>query len=1014
MKPIYLKMQAFGPYAGTQVVDFRLLGDRNFFLIYGPTGAGKTTILDAICYSLYNTTSGNSRSGAHMRSEYASPEEPTSVSFSFIIGTKRYRVERSPEQQVAKKRGTGLRKAPATAALYEIDDDGADVRVIATKNVTAYVEELLGFQAEQFRQVVLLPQGDFRRLLLANSSERQQIMQILFHTQRYAKLQDLAKEKHDAVQEQYSSLNERISLCLQGIGADSEERLLQLEQTLQQQQAQAAASAQAAAADRDACQQAVQAAQVLYSHWQALKASCQQAAQLEQKRETYEQKRVYIQKLRQAQVLAEPCRRLDEVQEHGTVVGKNASQAEAQAEQLRQRLTAAAAEERALQEQLPRRQAEREQVVVLQGWAEKAQHYTAVCQAAAQAKAAAEKAASALNQAAQQRDELQKQLDASRRVLENQPALAAALEQAKARLAAVQERLRQEQHLENIQQAVHQAESECRKARTVWQAAEEKARQDRVRYDAVQFMFLQNQSALLASDLEDGQPCPVCGSVAHPKLAVPAEKMPRKEDVEQCQQQAQSSDRARQEAEIAVKQAETRIGAKKQEYEGLRQQYPEDGSVQQWQERSDQAEKKAAVLGKQLAQAEELRRRAAGWEEAKAALTAREESLRRQSDQARLQAAQKQAEQTQIEADLPENYRKPGRAAAEMAKLQQSLKEYDGKTESLRRQLGDMEKEEARWSEQAKLLQAQVAALRDEYTALCESVKVQIGQSALTSVKECRQLQPFISTLDAEQAAVDAYDRDVQQVQGRIAQEEQAVGSQAEPQMDMYTKTLAEKNEQCRKLSEAAAHAALQVQQAQTARKQIAGWHARQEELTEQYKTVGALYELIAGKQTGINFERYVLGALLDEVLHAANIRLDEMSRRRYALQRSQSWDDKRVRQIGLDIEVFDNYTGYARPANTLSGGETFLASLALALGLADVVQAYSGGIHLDTMFIDEGFGTLDGETLDFALKALLELKQSGRLLGIISHVPELRDRIDTRLAIRKTDRGSTASFELL
>ena len=153
--------------------------------------------------------------------------------------------------------------------------------------------------------------------------------------------------------------------------------------------------------------------------------------------------------------------------------------------------------------------------------------------------------------------------------------------------------------------------------------------------------------------------------------------------------------------------------------------------------------------------------------------------------------------------------------------------------------------------------------------------------------------------------------------------------------------------------------------------------------LVEDYKTVGAVYDLIAGKQTGINFERYVLGALLDDVLAAANERLQSMSRQRYTLQRSQSWDDKRVKQIGLDIEVYDNYTGYARPANTLSGGETFLSSLSLALGLADVVQAYSGGIHLDAIFIDEGFGTLDSETLDYALKTLASLRSGGRLVGI-------------------------------
>ena len=193
MIPIYLEMKAFGPYAGTEIVDFRRLKDHKLFLIYGPTGSGKTTILDAICYALYGSTSGDIRTGSYMRSNMPRRDEPTSVSFRFAIGRKYYRIDRSPEQQIAKKRGDGLKKASAQAALYETDADGADEKLLAAKNVNAAVEGLLGFKADQFRQVVLLPQGDFRKLLLANSGERQQIMQTLFHTQQYAKLQPWLK-----------------------------------------------------------------------------------------------------------------------------------------------------------------------------------------------------------------------------------------------------------------------------------------------------------------------------------------------------------------------------------------------------------------------------------------------------------------------------------------------------------------------------------------------------------------------------------------------------------------------------------------------------------------------------------------------------------------------------------------------------------------------------------------------------------------------------------------------------
>lgn len=232
--------------------------------------------------------------------------------------------------------------------------------------------------------------------------------------------------------------------------------------------------------------------------------------------------------------------------------------------------------------------------------------------------------------------------------------------------------------------------------------------------------------------------------------------------------------------------------------------------------------------------------------------------------------------------------------------------------------------------------------------------------------------------------------------------------------MQVAYEKLKEENERCQHLSQAVAALQTELRQLETYERQIAKWQQEQATLAKRYETIRSVYDLLKGDATGVNFERYVLGALLDEVLQAANLRLEKMSRSRYELQRSHSREDKRVLRAGLDIEAFDTYTGYARPANTLSGGETFLASLSLALGLTDVVQAYSGGIHLDTIFIDEGFGTLDPETLDFALKTLMELKQGGRLVGIISHVGELRERIDTRLAIQKTKRGSTASFELL
>ena len=975
MKPLYLEMNAFGPYAGRQVIDFRRLEDHKLFLIYGPTGAGKTTVLDAMCYALYGETSGNRRSGAHMRSEYASPEEETYVVFAFAIGPARYCVERRPEQQIAKKRGTGLKKSASSAALYAVDERGEKTAVIATKKVGEEVERLLGFKAEQFRQVVLLPQGDFRRLLLASSADRQQIMQTLFHTQRYARLQELAKEKYDDILSQYDLRKERIAQLLQSLGAGDAAALTAMEQAADEEQRLRQGELDAAIADRNVYQKTVQDAQVLYSHWQNLKESRRLREQLRQQETAMAEKQAYIDVLRRAQLLAEPCRQLDEIQAQGVAAGQKAGEAAVQAERAVQRLQAVRKEAEVLQAQGTAHDADARQLVLLQNMAEKAEQYGELCRRARKLADQSRHADEILAALQQEREALQARIDAGRAEVANQPELAAAWEQAKGQAAAWEERLSREASIEALSEEIAQRDTACRAAEDTCRRAAAGAAQAQLDYEGVQALFLQGQAALLAKELKAGEPCPVCGATEHPMPAPLAAHMPRKEDVEARKRQVQQRDEERRQAELMLQRVQAEFQSLKRQRDDLRAQYPFECTSAQWRVRLDAQKQKVSLLGEQAARAERTRAAVTQWELKQKEGIQKEEQARQQAEAARLAAAQSQLAKKQAEADVPAEYRDAAVLRRHMADLSQRVKAYEEQAERSRKAVVDAEKEAARWTEQERLLQEQVTALRKQYKEYAAELKERVRQAGIESLQQCRELQPFVGSIDREQQAVD--------------------------------------EKLCQRLSESCAAAAIRRQELCRGREQIAAWQGEQAELSARYEAVGSIYELISGQHTGVNFERYVLGALLDEVLSAANARLDLMSRRRYELQRSRSWDDKRVRRIGLDIEVFDNYTGYARPANTLSGGETFLASLALALGLADVVQAYSGGIHLDTIFIDEGFGTLDGETLDFALKALMELKQGGRLVGIISHVPELKERIDARLAVHKTDRGSTADFEL-
>ncbi|WP_418772363.1 AAA family ATPase, partial [Megasphaera sp.] len=998
--------------AGTEIVDFRRLKDHKLFLIYGPTGSGKTTILDAICYALYGSTSGDIRTGSYMRSEYATPDEPTSVSFRFAIGRKYYRIDRSPEQQIAKKRGDGLKKASAQAALYETDTDGGDEKLLAAKNVNAAVEELLGFKADQFRQVVLLPQGDFRKLLLANSGERQQIMQTLFHTQQYAKLQALAKERHDELESRHEQVARDREQCLLNLGIDDEEKLPQREQEFRNQEASVSEKWHKAEGERSTRQKEFQAAQALEAHWKLWEQKGKEAAELEGKAELFENKRQRIDVLRKAEVLAEPCRHLDELEREGKAAAKAADKANEAAQQAAADLKSAKEKMEALSKQEGAYKAAGEEQVRLTGLKDKADSYYDHCLLVKKLNGEAAFAEQEWTKARGKKETEKAALEKAREALSTLADKALLAEQVKQQCQALTDHVSREKEAAALSLQKEDSLKQWQHLQSALEKAAQRARDERVAYESVRAAFLQGQAAILAADLADGTPCPVCGATNHPMPAIPPDDLPTRDDVERRQKAAETSEQGRQKLEVDTKAAETAYKALEGQYDHLRQQYPQDVSLKELEAELKAAQKTRADLEKALAQGDDLRRAVSDGEAKLSQWEGAEEEARKALEDAKTKAVKAGETQAHLEAELPEAYRDPTALGRRLAELKQHLKDYEEALQKSRDHLVSCERQGAQRQEEARNLTQQVLTLRSRFKQDYHDLGQRVSEAGFASVRACRDMQPSVKDIPILEGEVRQYETKLQQVRGQLEQEKAAIDGKSRPDVPALEKILTEAEKTSRDLAEERGRLSATFSQWQQEKKKLLALGKDEADLVEAYKTVGAVYDLIAGKQTGINFERYVLGALLDDVLAAANERLQAMSRQRYTLQRSQSWDDKRVKQIGLDIEVYDNYTGYARPANTLSGGETFLSSLSLALGLADVVQAYSGGIHLDAIFIDEGFGTLDSETLDYALKTLASLKSGGRLVGIISHVPELKERIDARLAIHKTDRGSTSSFE--
>lgn len=874
MRPIRLEMAAFGPYAGRTSLDFTRLGDNRLFLICGPTGAGKSTILDAMCYALYGKTSGGERSGAGLRSDYAGPDVLTEVTFDFAVGDKVYRIYRCPEQmRQGKRKSDQLVQQKPESALYELD--GKEPRLLAAKETEKRAAELLGVGVEQFRQIILLPQGEFRRLLLADSKERQDIMRQLFHTELYEKLEDAigqrARDLEKRRKESDLTLRSRLSAC----GADTPEALAAKTAEAEKETAAAARQCEAAEQEEAAFRKDYDAAQALAGAWARLEAAEAAGRALAAQKEAMEKQAAEVERIAAAARLKDAKEALDRTLDDGRTEAARLKTLSARLAQLREAQAAAEKTAADLEAEAPRRKEQAEEAARLVRTAELAAGCRQAADAAARADAAWKKASAA-------------------------------------RQAAEKEKV-----------AADAARTEARRTANAYELA-----------------FLHGQAAYLASGLRDGEPCPVCGAVHHPAPAAAAGDLPDKSAVDAKRQAAELAERTAEDAARAAEQA-----------------------------RQTEAER-AAERASAAAALEMIEKELPPDLRDPEAVDRRREALLRA--------------QARWEKDMQ---------AARMARQQagEALKSAE-KEEELTR--GRVETLRAQYAERRETLLARAQAAGFADIAAFEPYFARLGEEAALR----QSLTDYEARVKAERDKADAARKDT--------------GGRPKPGMAQWEARRAEVSARAKEAVAEAARWKSALALCRDTQQAADAILAEQKETDRQYLLAGRLAKLFRGDENGVNLERFVLGALLDDVLRKANLRLSAMSGGRYQLSRRLDRTDRR-KKSGLDLDVFDSYTGQARPANTLSGGETFLASLSLALGLADVVQEYAGGIRLDAIFIDEGFGTLDAESLDLALRTLTGLQGQNRLVGIISHVAELEERIPAKLRITKTDCGSTAAFEI-
>jgi len=953
-------MTAFGPFSTMESIDFSTLGDNPLFLINGPTGSGKTTILDAICFALYGKTTGDERDGAQMRCDLATAETLCEVTFEFELKGCRYRICRVPEQQRPKARGEGVTEQKPTAKLIEISENGDEILLVAAKvsDATRELEALTGLSVDQFRQVMILPQGKFRQLLLAESAEREKIFSKLFQTHIYKQLESRLKDQAAQVRRDREALHQQQQGILETIEVESAEELAAEIKELQPQVETALAvkrQAEAAFLDNTKC---LQQGEALWKEFDQFEQAEAELKQLNQQQTQIEQQRQQLENALEAEKLrplfVEQHRCAAEVERSKKKQHELHRQLKLDEEALQQ-----------AQQQLP----QTEGIIKEQD----------CCKAE-------------LVQLGEQREKLA-QFETLRRQCTD-------LQQRMAALTQLTQLREKEQHLQQLKKLTTLATDLLRMTRQLeheklaGQKLAKLLEHQTTTARQLELAWHCGQAAILAAELEAEQPCPVCGSLDHPAPAHSTEKLPSQSDLKKAREVLQKTTKQLEEARDQYRQTASERDQLQLRHDELQQQI--DPALNY-----DQLTSEVSTLRQQLA--------ASSVATEISELPADELAKRQLEEQ--LQLTTIETEIALLEKELPEEYRQLDILQRRENKVTLQLRDLEKKREVLVAAHQQAKEQFERTTATLKEVSHQLDEIQLQLKSATEAAEKALESSCFDTAERYHQSLLDESSRQQLQTAIETFNARLQNLTGAYEQLQRSLKDKTRPELDELRSKLLQAEEEKTRIETEWKHHDSRLESLLKTQTKLATNQQRLKELDDRYAVVGTLSD-VANGQTGqkISLQRFVLSVLLDEVLLVASERFSLMSKGRYQLLRNED-RSKGNKASGLDLLVDDAYTGKVRPVATLSGGESFMAALSLALGLSDVVQAHAGGIHLDTLFIDEGFGSLDSESLDLAVRTLVDLQSSGRMIGVISHVAELKEQIPLRIDVSAGRLGSSVKL---
>lgn len=1016
MKPLELRFQAFGPYRDQQIVNFRHFQAKGgLFLIHGPTGGGKTTLLDAICFALFGKASGGERSSEGLRSDLASGDLPTEVTFEFTLGQQMFRVVRRPRQTLARSRnknGTDANALTKTSLVYaEVWQcrDGVNWQLETTgaQKSDDYLTSLIGMNESQFRQVVVLPQGQFRRFLAASSDEREALLERLFKTDRLRELEEAlshsAKQLERDCQLLRADVNALRSKHFSTFDPSSAFDSSAIEQEVVRRREELSASEATLASTHQKYENAaksLETAKQIRQIDQELAATKNRLEQLNRQQSTIDRDRERLFNAKRVQPIAR-------LAANGQRIAESKDRSHKQILVESNKLGLVQVELQAAKMSLREFEARSPEITLKIQKTEELRGYYANAKLWIEQKEISQKSEAALQTQTEQRRQLETSQQALENTLEELRSNHQKLALRASRLETLEDLNRRFTKADAVAVRCAQVETQLSQAVRLYEAHQEQLTQAKIRYHLA-------QAHRLAATLKDGEPCPVCGSVEHPKLAISSENSISDEQIKVLEHELQDHQQAIQNQRLELTSLKTELSLL------------DLASADRLTVSNELQEAKSAKL--------QLQSTERSIERAQADLLSVSSKLKSaQVDEAEvLKTLEKsRGKIEQIENQVPEEWRDLKRITLAGSTLKQEISHHDKALKAAQSQ-----NEVLIASESAS--QAALQTLADEQRRLDEELKINYD-SLLRALSEAgiQDLPTALSyvlnenEIHALDRAIRDYDHNLALLTARSLElEKQKHELTASPAASHFNSedselNLRESEHEFRTIEETRTRMMADILHARETLKALTQTAQEFNELSvklqqaeQRFKVAGHLAEAAAGRapqQVRINFQRFVLAHRLEEVLAHSSKHLHAMTRGQFQLRRADETVDKSLdkrKAAGLDLIVEDSYSGKARATSTLSGGEGFMASLALALGLADVVQSHLGGVRLDAVFIDEGFGTLDSEALELAIKTLTDLQAGGRLVGIISHVPELREQIAHRLRVRRSHSGSTIAWE--